>query len=390
MARPLNERFPVTGADRFMELAGAETGPGNAGWQRLADTALVPAAGAGPDWLGSLMEALGGEARLLMVHRGDAIAALMAVTVKGLQAGYPATVAVGWHSDLTFAGTPLIAGRDAAGAVAGLLDEARRQAGASALLINGMEADARLLQAIAAAAAGRGLSWQILSRHQRAALRVRDEPFEAWLKRSFPTKRRREYRRLKARLGEAGKLGFDGLGKGEPLSPWIDQFIALEQAGWKGQRGTAIGCDPALTAALRLGLERLHRRGDLGFWRLSIDDRPVAMLFAPMAQERAWLLKIAHDEAFARFSPGLLIILEATRELLAAGRFALIDSCAMPGHPLIEHLWADRIDICDVMIATPGTSARLFGLLVAVERTRRRLRAAGKRAFHALTGRRVK
>ena len=310
MARPLNERYPVIGADRLNDLAGAETGSSNAGWQRLAETALVPAAGAGPDWLGSLLEVLGGEVRPLMVHRGDEIAALMAVTAKGLSSGYPATVAVSWHSDLTFAGTPLIAGRDAADAVAGLLEAARREAGASALLINGMEADARLLQAIAEAAGGQGLCWRIFSRHERAALRVRDEPFEEWLKRRFTAKRRREYRRLKARLGEAGKLGFDSLGAGEALTPWIDQFIALEQAGWKGHRGTAIGCDPALTAALRSGLERLHRRGDLGFWRLSIDDRPAAMLFAPMAGERAWLLKIAHDEAFARFSPGLLIILE--------------------------------------------------------------------------------
>ncbi len=390
MARPLNERFPVTGAERLNELAADATGSGNAGWRRLAETALVPAAGAGPDWLGSLMETLGAKARPLMGRRGNEIAALMAVTVKGPAAGYPGTVAVGWHSDLTFAGTPLIAGRDAAGAVAGLLEAARRETGASALLINGMEADARLLEAIAAAAAAQELGWQILSRHQRAALRVRDECFEDWLQRRFTAKRRREYRRLKTRLGETGKLGCDSLGKAEPLTPWIDQFIALEQAGWKGHRGTAIGCDPALTAALRTGLERLHRHGDLGFWRLSIDERPVAMLFAPMARERAWLLKIAHDEAFARFSPGLLIILEATRELLAAGRFSLIDSCAVPGHPLIDHLWDDRIGICDVMIATPGTLARLFGLLVAAERARRRVRAAGKRAFHALTGRRVK
>ena len=156
MARPLNEHLPVNGADRLNDLAGAATGSGNAGWQRLAETALLPAAGAGPDWLGSLLEVLGAEARVLMAHRGDEIAALMAVTAKGLSAGYPARVAVGWHNDLTFAGTPLVAGRDAVGAVAGLLEATRREAGASALLINGMEADARLLQAIAEAAGSRG------------------------------------------------------------------------------------------------------------------------------------------------------------------------------------------------------------------------------------------
>ncbi len=390
MARPLNERYPVTDAERLSELADAEPGSRHAGWRRLAEAALVPAAGSGPEWLGTLLEVLGNEVHPLTAHCGDEIAGLLAVTAKGSLAGFAAPVAVSWHSDLTFAGTPLITGRDAAGAVAGLVTAARREIGANALVINGMEADPRLLEAVAEAAGSLGLSWRILARHERAALRPTGEPYEAWLKRSFPTKRRREYRRLKARLAETGKLRFDSRGMAEPVNPWIDQFIALEQAGWKGRRGTAIGCDAALTAALRLGLERLARRGDLGFWRLSVDGRPVAMLFAPMAGERAWLLKIAHDETFARFSPGLLIVLEATRELLAAKRFSLIDSCAVPGHPLIEHLWDDRIGICDVMIATPGTSNRLFALLVGAERTRRMVRAAGKKALYSLTGRKVK
>jgi CelD/BcsL family acetyltransferase involved in cellulose biosynthesis len=253
-----------------------------------------------------------------------------------------------------------------------------------------MEADRGLLEAIGTAAARLGVHWRRLASHHRAALRTKGLTYEAWLDAGFATKKRKEFRRLKARLGEAGALSFESLATGERAGPWVEEFLALEQCGWKGKRGTAIGCDEALSEALRAALAKLAGRGDLGFWKLCLDGRAVAMLFAVMAGERAWLVKIAHDEAFQRFSPGVLMVLEATRDLFAGGRVSLVDSCAMPGHPLIDHVWRDRIEITDVMIATPGTPGWTFGVIVATERLRRGLRAVGKRTFHALTGRRVK
>ncbi len=50
---------------------------------------------------------------------------------------------------------------------------------------------------------------------------------------------------------------------------------------------------------------------------------------------------------------------------------------------MIEHLWRDRIGICDVMIATPGTPDWLFALMVAAERSCRAFRATAKRALYA-------
>jgi len=394
MARPLNDRPALTGAEQLAGLAapaaGQAAGRPDAGWRRLANTALLPAAGAGPDWLGAMLEDLGSRAHPLIARSDEAITGLMAVECKGLEAGYPATIAASWHTDLTFAGTPLVARADAAGALAGLVRAAGAELGARALLIAGSEADAALMAAVAEAAGRLGVDWRLIASHERAALRPAGASYETWLEKNFSTKKRKEFRRIKARLAATGDLAFESLEPGEAVAPWVDDFIALERAGWKGRRGTAVGCDEALTAMLHKGLGRLAARGDLGFWKLSLDNHPAAMLFAPMAGERAWLLKIAHDEALARFSPGVLIILEATRELMAAGRFSLIDSCAMPGHWLIEHLWRERIAIADFMIATPGTPQWLFALVVAAERGRRAVRAAGKRTFYALTGRRVK
>lgn len=385
MARPLNDRLPVSPAERLAEIAVA---PRDA-WRELADNALVPAAGSGPEWLGALLETMGGKAHLLKVASGSDITGMMAVEVRDHGDGYPARVAASWHTDLTFAGTPLIAAENPDRAFAGIIDAARRECGAHALIINGMEDNEALLAAVDAAGE-LGVAWRRIASHQRAALRPAGASYEAWLEASFSRKKRKEFRRLKARLGETGTLSFDALEPGEPVTPWIEDFLALEQAGWKGRRGTAVAGNEILERALRVALEGLAAHGDLGFWKLAVDGRPVAMLFAVMSGDRAWPVKIAHDEAFARFSPGSLIILEATRELMRSGRFSLVDSCAVPGHPQIESLWRDRIGICDIMIATPGTPGWLFALLVATERSRHTLRAVAKKAFYAATRRTIK
>ena len=46
--------------------------------------------------------------------------------------------------------------------------------------------------------------------------------------------------------------------------------------------------------------------------------------------------------------------------LKAASRF--VDSCAIPGHPMIENVWRDRIKVADVMIAPKSISVKRFAM----------------------------
>jgi len=48
-------------------------------------------------------------------------------------------------------------------------------------------------------------------------------------------------------------------------------------------------------------------------------------------------------------SPGVLLELHTLRFALDEGRFALMDSCAVPGHP-VEALWCDRVTIGRIAI----------------------------------------
>ncbi|MGL4295426.1 MAG: GNAT family N-acetyltransferase [Aestuariivirga sp.] len=240
-----------------------------------------------------------------------------------------------------------------------------------------------------------GAAWEALTaagqvaeveRWHRAGLQVSGS-FDAWFERNFERKRRKEYRRLKARLAEAGHLVARSLAPGEDPLPWISRFLDVEAASWKGGRGTALKSDAKATAALRDACTALARHGRLRFWILELDGRPIAALYATVDRGQAWLGKIAFDPAFAKFSPGVLVVLHATERIFAEGGIALVDSCAIPGHPMIDNIWRDRIAMADVVVAHPGFSRAAFAATAMAERARRLGHAALRGLRNRMTGR---
>jgi CelD/BcsL family acetyltransferase involved in cellulose biosynthesis len=228
--------------------------------------------------------------------------------------------------------------------------------------------------------------YYFLERWERAALNI-DGTFDGWLMTNFDHKRRKELKRLRARLSEQGQFTVAHLAYGGALSPFIKAFLELEGQGWKGKRGTAIESDPRLVKGLEQGLLGLHRNGNVRFWMMQLDGKPVAALFALIDGEEATLGKIAHDEALSKYSPGVQIILEATEDLFGEPGLKLADSNAIPDHPMINRIWRDRITCVDVVLAGPSVTAASFSGLTRFINTKRAIRSSLKRAFLRLTGR---
>jgi hypothetical protein len=78
------------------------------------------------------------------------------------------------------------------------------------------------------------------------------------------------------------------------------------------------------------------------------------MLVTLLAGRTAYSWKIAYDETFARFSPGVQLMLEAGRALLADRVVTRIDSCAVADHPMVDHVWKDRLAIGTMIIGPRG------------------------------------
>ncbi|WP_143861863.1 GNAT family N-acetyltransferase, partial [Nostoc linckia] len=179
----------------------------------------------------------------------------------------------------------------------------------------------------------------VLDAHRRAVLTVAPPPLS------------KEHRRLARRLGERGALGFASTATGHGLSEAVEAFLALEAEGWKGRRGTALAMTPATRSFFEAAVTDLAARGGAQIDMLLLDGRPIAAGLVLTAGPRAWYLKTAYDEAFARFSPGLLLSHAIGAAAITAKGVELVDSCAIPDHPMIDRIWPGRMALTTRFIA---------------------------------------
>ena len=117
----------------------------------------------------------------------------------------------------------------------------------------------------------------------------------------------------------------------------------------------------------------LAAEGKAAINRILVDGRAIAATIVLHSGRCAWFWKIAYDEAFARYSPGVMLTVELTRELLDDVKVTCADSCATANHAMIDHLWRERLPLCDRLIAArphpPFALAQsLEGLRAAVHR----------------------
>jgi CelD/BcsL family acetyltransferase involved in cellulose biosynthesis len=122
------------------------------------------------------------------------------------------------------------------------------------------------------------------------------------------------------RLEEQGSVAYRRVDGGdEEVEAFLGQFFALEAAGWKGARGTAIAGDPRLVAFYRGVAHAAAREGWLALRALEVSGRPVAMHFGLLHRGVYSFPKPAYDEALAACSPGQLLFREVLAECEARG-----------------------------------------------------------------------
>lgn len=268
------------------EVAGA--------WDALADSVGSPP-WLRPGWFGAWAVAFGaGPARVAILRSDGAIVAVAPLARRGRVA-----------TSLTNYHTP------AWGIVA--VDEAARRAMADAIMrssatrisIQFLSAAGRDREAleVAAARSGRHLLVRVLEHCPIVDTSVGWPAFEASLRGHF----RRELRRRGRALGETGAVSFEVLGGTDDLERLLDAGFAVEAAGWKGERGTAIASRAGTEAFYRSIARWAAERGWLRLGFLRLDGRAIAFDFALEADGTHALLKTGFDPAFRRFAPGMLL-----------------------------------------------------------------------------------
>ena len=347
-----------------------------AAWDGLAGEASEPNPFAERWCLQSALHLLDPErqARLVMVQ-GDCDGPLIGVMPLAFAARYgplPLRHVEGWAHPNHFHGAPLVRAGFESLFWSILLGWCDAAPWARTLLhIPRLTEDALLHRALSEAARLRGGDAVVVHREERALLESGLSPAAAW-DAAVRAKKRKELRRQANRLAEEGVVQFRRWHADEAPGPWIDAFLALEARGWKGRAGSALASHSDTEAWFRAIVPAAAAAGRLDMRALDLDGRPLAMLVNFLCPPGGFSFKTAFDEDYARFSPGVLLQ-QANLDLLGDPRIMWVDSCAAPGHPMIDSVWRERRALVWVNVPLSGAAdRRRFAWLTRAERAWRR------------------
>ncbi len=326
-------------------------------WRALAQRAGTANPFYAPDGvIAGMMLPEGGAPRFVVVREGEVLVGVLPARV--LWRRGVALWIENWDQRLRALGEPLVlAGREADFWRAVLPALARLPG--RWLRLSALDADSASTRALVTVLREARRPWYETRAYERAVLR-RGLTSEQHAAQHIRGKVLKEHRRLRARLADRGELRFERLGRDADAGPWIDDLFRLEETGWKGREGVAASADAGTEACFRHMIVAAQEAGALDFHRMTVGGEVIAMLANLERGEEAFQLKIAYDEAWASFSPGVLIEMAYLSYALDERGLALVDSCARAGHPMIDRIWPERRRIVSLMIPHDTPWSRLI------------------------------
>jgi CelD/BcsL family acetyltransferase involved in cellulose biosynthesis len=248
-----------------------------------------------------------------------------------------------------FLDAPLMArGREEEAAVALLL--AARQ-GVGLVAFDRLPVEGPAASAITTACEAFGAKPVEWRRFERAALNRRavDDYVDSMLSGRARRELRRRRRLLEDEFGACVEVVERA---GDPQA--VEDFLTMEAAGWKGERGTALLTVDA-ARFFRAVCRTFADAGRLQLLELRAGTRAVAMQCSLVSGDGLFCFKIAYDETFARLAPGTQLMAETASAFHRRPDLQWVDSCTEPGAEAVNRLWPDRRQLVTLLV--PGDAA---------------------------------
>lgn len=179
--------------------------------------------------------------------------------------------------------------------------------------------------------------------------------------------RRYTLRRARKRAEELGPVTMEILSPlPEDVDPMVEQVMKVEQASWKSGNGTAMTSREPIKQFFESYCRAAAHQKLLRTCMLRINGQAVAFQLALQHAGRFWVLKIGYDEAYARCSPGILLMHETIRHAFEQGleayEFLGTDESWI-------HMWTDQLRAYVSVRAYPLSLPSLLGLAAAMPRS---------------------
>jgi hypothetical protein len=150
-------------------------------------------------------------------------------------------------------------------------------------------------------------------------------------------------KRLSSRraLERTGTIGFE-LYRGAAAIAALPRFLALENAGWKGEQGTSIASSGSHVAYLTALVAGFARDDAVMIGELVRDGETIAMDIMATGSGSVLGLKKAFDERLAKFSPGVQLSMLIVGALMQEPGIHRLDSGMDDSVPADGQIWSER------------------------------------------------
>ena len=262
-----------------------------------------------------------------------------------------ATIIRAWSNPFGPLGTPLVDREDAAETLDNMLDAlSRPEMGLPGVLVlPDMRLDGPVAGLLRAVAMARNLSVVVTEQVRRPFLESTLDAND-YMAKSVSPHHRREMRRQWRRLSEHGELSYMVARQPEEIRYHLEEFLTLEDTGWKGRRKSSMVSDRYRAAFAREAINSLAETDSVRIHSLALNGEAIASMIVFVSAGDAWTWKTAYNETWAHYSPGKLLVDRLTEWHLDDLNIRRTDSCAVPDHPIMSRLWSERENMGTMVI----------------------------------------
>lgn len=306
------------------------------------------------------------------------LAGLFPMRIERHRYAVPMPVLVAWTHPYAPLGTPLVHRDNAEAVVGAWLDHvAHDKTLPDLVLMRLFDEEGPFAAALTSVLARKGCDAKSFDRYQRALLAPGDNRLR-YSERTLAPKRLKEIRRKRRRLEELGTVSVEQVNDGPELARGFDDFLRLEASGWKGRAGTAALNNGKILQFMQQAVRALGSDGKVLMHRLVLDGKAISASITLKSGNTAWGWKIAYDETFSGYSPGMMLLCAVTEALLTDNTIVRTDSCAVSTHSMINRAWGERLAVADCLITAEADAGYSFALASRLEGLRRAAIAAVK------------
>ena len=275
-------------------------------WDELCD-AIGASPFLRPGWFACWLDAFGGGSTWILTARrsGD----LVGVLCLRRRAGVVHS-ASNWHSPEF--GAAAVDDRVRNALVARMLDDGGRRC--SLAFVDGDEEPAVSWEQWTRAKRFRSIA-RVLERSPYVDTTGDWDTYESGLSKKL----RSELRRRRKRLEERGAVEVEVLDGSSELEDALEAGFAIEEAAWKGERGTAINSSETTRRFYKEISRWAAARGWLRLCFLRSGDDRLVFDLCLETREAHYLLKTGYNPAFRKLAPGMLMRREMLRRAFAGG-----------------------------------------------------------------------